>query len=159
MGCANCQRKARTVAEAIEPTPIVRLDHAARPYLGTPFLHQGRNPKVGVDCVGLLRLCADDLGLPHVAFDRADYDRNPANGALERQLRAAFGAPVCCLQPGCIVTIDFKGATRHVGIVGEHPDGLSLIHTNSSVGRVTERRITPAYMKHITGIYRIVVAA
>lgn len=160
-GCAKCRERAAraAVAEPAPDAPIVRLDLFARQYMGVPFLHQGRNPKVGIDCIGLLRLCVDDSGAQLSHHDRTDYDRNPAHGALERQLQAAFGAPVCCLQPGCVVSIDFKGETRHVGVIAENGGALTLIHTSSSVGRVVERRMTPAYRKNITGIYRLEVAA
>ena len=133
----------------------MRLDIAARAYLGVPFRHQGRSAATGIDCVGLLVLAANDCGHSTVA-DRTDYGRDPVNGMLEAQLRAAFGAPVAVatMQPGDVAAIAFMGAVRHVGVIGEHPDGLSLIHTNSAVGRVTEARIDAKWAKRIVSIYR-----
>jgi cell wall-associated NlpC family hydrolase len=134
----------------------MRLDVAARAYLGVPFRHQGRNPAVGIDCVGLLVCAAADCGIPTEA-DRTDYGRDPAHGYLERQLRAAFGAPVFSplLQPGDVVAIDFKGAIRHVAIVAERDGGgLNLIHTNFSVQRVTEAILDDRWRKRIRAVYR-----
>lgn len=152
--CAHCRDKA---ARADIAPNNVRLDLAARQYLGVPFLHQGRNPAVGIDCVGLGQLACRDFGV--ATPDWTDYGRNPANGILEKRLRALFGEPVCCVSPGCIVSIDFAGQTRHVAIVGEHPHALSLIHTSSSVGRVVEHSLTDTWRKRITGIYRVEASA
>jgi len=133
----------------------MRLDEAARTFLGVPFRHQGRNPSVGLDCIGLLVAAATVLGLPQVAGDSTAYGRDPAHGLLESYMRDLFGSPVSDMQPGDIVAIDFKGAIRHVGIVGIHPGGLSLIHTNFSVGKVTEARLDDRWLKRIKAVYRV----
>lgn len=136
------------------------LSVAARSYLRwgllgrpVPFLHQGRNPDIGIDCIGLLVLACRDCGIP--VMDVTSYGRNPVNGELERQLRLHFGPPKDSIQADDFVTIDYKGATRHVAIVGHHPDGLSLIHTSMSHGRVTEHRIDRKWTRRITGVYRV----
>lgn len=131
------------------------LDHAARIFLDIPFRHQGRDPLIGIDCIGLIVLAGRDAGMEFPMLDRTDYGRDPADGLLEEYLRLAFGAPVAEPQPGDIVAIDYKGAVRHVGIVGEHPAGLSLIHTNMAVGRVTEARIDWKWRKRIKAIFRV----
>jgi hypothetical protein len=132
------------------------LDHAARIFLDIPFRHQGRDPLIGIDCIGLLVLSGLLAGYRFAAHDRTDYGKDPAHGLLEDQLVTAFGSPIPkpLMQPGDIVAIDFKGAVRHVGIVGEHKDGLSLIHTNEAVGRVTEARIDPKWHARIAAVYR-----
>ena len=132
------------------------LDEAARKYLGVPFLHQGRNPAVGIDCIGLIVCAGKDCGMAFPAFDSTAYGPDPAHGLLERHLQAAFGppVPVADIGPGDVVSINFAGAVRHVGIVGKHPDGLSLIHTNSSEDCVTEARIDSRWLRRIAGVYR-----
>lgn len=134
----------------------MRLDQAARAYLGVPFSHQGRNPDIGIDCIGLLVCAAGDCGLPQVAGDSTAYGRDPVDGLLESHLAALFGPllPSGDMRPGDIAAVRFLGAVRHVGVVGEHPDGLSLIHTNSAVGRVTESRIDAKWLKRIAGVHR-----
>lgn len=107
MGCANCHKKAEREETSHEHANNVRLDLAARRYLGTPFLHQGRDPSVGIDCVGLGQLACRDSGL--TTPDWTDYGRNPSGDTLETRLREVLGEPVCCLSPGCLVSIDFKG--------------------------------------------------
>lgn len=156
--CENCRSPAARAPVAYRPVPTalgVRLDVAARAYLGTPFLHQGRDPAVGIDCVGLVACAVRDCGLSELLpHDFTGYARNPGRGELERRLRVAFGesAPEPC--PGDVVSIDFKGQTRHVAIVGQDGSRLTLIHTASNVGRVVEHGLSDAWRKRITGIYR-----
>lgn len=134
-----------------------RLDIAARKYIGVPFRHQGRNPDIGIDCVGFLVVSAIACGLHNlVAHDFTGYARNPAHGALESRLRAAFGSPISSSPiPGDVVSISYHGQTRHVAIVGERNGRLTLIHTASNVGRVVEHGLTDQWRSRITGIYRL----
>lgn len=60
----------------------MRLDLAARAYLGVPFAHQGRSPAVGLDCIGLIVQAGLDGGHAFPAFDSTDYGRDPAHGLL-----------------------------------------------------------------------------
>jgi hypothetical protein len=137
-----------------------RLDLAARKYVGTTFLHQGRNPEIGVDCVGLASVLVKDCGLHWLAeHDLTNYARNPNGGELERRMQAAFGPPVKELAPGCLVTIQFYGPTRHVGIVGEYNRRLTLIHALGVPPRVVEHGIDDKWLRRITGIYRVGGAA
>lgn len=120
----------------------------ARSYLGTKWVHQGR-ARHGMDCVGLLVLA---FGLSDVA----DYGRDPHDNRLEGRLRAQFGPPVPkeTMRPGDVVAMAFPRVVRHVGIVGDHPDGLSLIHADSMLKRVTEHRLDGPWLKRIRFVYR-----
>lgn len=137
----------------------MRLDEAARRYIGVKFLHQGRNPGIGVDCVGLASVVAKDCGLHWLAeHDLTTYARNPNGGELERRMRAAFGPPVRELLPGYLVTIDFYGQSRHVGIVSLMEDGrIGLIHALGSPPEVVEHGIDERWRRRISGIYRVEV--
>lgn len=131
------------------------LHLAARKYLGVPFLHQGRNPEVGIDCVGLAELVSRDCGMT-VGEAIADYARNPHAGLLEARLREHLGPPhpLETLQPGDLVAMRFRGPIRHVGIIGDHEHGISLIHTSSAVGRVVEHRIDERWLAYIAHVHR-----
>lgn len=120
----------------------------ARQYLGVPFRHQGRNPALGIDCIGLLILVCG--GSEH----DTTYGREPHDGLLETHLRMAFGNPVSGMRPGDVAAIRWAGPVRHVGIVGEIDGALSLIHTSSGVGRVVEHRLDAKWRKRIAGVYR-----
>lgn len=153
MTCATCTSTAgRTITPAIHLPGVLRLDEAARTFLGVPFQHQGRT-RHGLDCVGLVVLSAVMCGI--ATGDFTDYTRDPHHGLLESHLERVFGAPVADIRPGDVVAIDYKGATRHVGIVAEYPGGgLSLIHASHFTRCVTEHRIDDRWMKRIVGVYR-----
>lgn len=130
------------------------LADAARAYMGAPWVHQGRT-RAGLDCVGLPVLALRDCG--YSLSDVTTYSRNPHGGQLEKHLRAEFGAPVhkADMAAGDIVAMAYKRVIRHVGIIAGYRDGgLSLIHTDQSVGRVTEHRIDAAWLDRIKAVYR-----
>ena len=130
------------------------LHEAARRYLGVPFRHQGRSEKA-LDCVGLVYLAVRDCGWSDLlAHDIAGYGRNPYGGLLEGGLVAAFGAPASDMQPGDVVAMRYPRLVRHVGILGDHPDGLSLIHTDNRIGRVVEHHIDARWLRRIAHVYR-----
>lgn len=104
----------------------------ARTYLGTKWVHQGRSRK-GLDCVGLIRVAFPELNW----LEWNDYGRDPVAGLLEQRARQLLGPPIPIdeMRPGDAVLMAFPRAIRHCGIVGDHPHGLSLIHTYQGVGR------------------------
>ena len=140
---------------------------AARAYIGVPWVHQGRNPAIGIDCIGLLVLAfGPSLG----DATPADYSRDPHGARLESELQARFGAPVvearasrpielATLQPGDIGVLSYGGPVRHVGLIGDHAHGVSLIHTDSRLGRVVEQRIDDRIRRMIRLVFRPEVAA
>lgn len=129
------------------------LDERARDYLGIPYRHQGRNPAIGIDCVGLLVLALGDD--PATAIDPPAYSAEPHDGELEGYLSAAFGAPVADIQPGDIAAIRYGGPIRHIAIVGDGPHGLTLIHTARNIGRVVEHRLDERWRRRIGAVYRM----
>lgn len=138
---------------------MTSLHEAARGYLGTPFRHQGRS-RGGVDCIGLLVLALRDCG--RQVEDVTTYSANPHNGLLEANLLREFG-PALALsdaRPGDLVAIAYvrsanRQVTRHVAVLGDYPEGgLSLIHTDQSVGHVVEHRLDGAWARRITGVWR-----
>lgn len=87
--------------------------------------------------------------------DFTNYSRQPHAGLLESHLERVLGKPKDTLEVGDIVAIKYLGPIRHVGIIGDHPDGISLIHTDSGVGRVVEHRIDEKWMRRIKQNYRM----
>lgn len=125
---------------------------AARKYIGVPFGHQGRDPSVSLDCIGLCQVAARDCG--HVVPDWLDYSRNPHGGLLEQRMASVL-VRESVWRPGLIAAIRWGGPVRHVGILGDHADGLSLIHTDSMLGRVTEHRIDAKWARRIVSVWRL----
>ena len=133
------------------------LELTAREFIGTPFLHQGRNPAVGIDCIGLIVCCFRVLGWPHEQHDNPTYSRRPHQGLLEKHLQAAFGEPLppSDAQPGDVLAMRHAGPVRHVGVVGRHPSGaLTVIHTSADLGCVTEHILAGAWLRRVAGVYR-----
>lgn len=129
--------------------------------LEVPFIHLGRNEH-GSDCVGLLL-----HAMEHPTYTAPAYPRDPYKGQLEQQLDRAFGGPVAVLGregadpatllPGDVLALAYGLPARHIGIVAEHPaypGYLSLIHTDSTVGRVTEHLLDDQWAKRIRRVYR-----
>jgi cell wall-associated NlpC family hydrolase len=129
----------------------MRLDEAARRYLGVPWKHQARGPAF-YDCIGLVIQAGKDCGRPWVGMDATNYDRNPHHGVLESYVCSAVEPGP--LEPGAIVTIAFARITRHLAIVGEQNGYLTLIHSDAIFGRVVEHRLDSKWQRRITGVYR-----
>jgi cell wall-associated NlpC family hydrolase len=131
--------------------------------LGVPFLHLGRD-RNGIDCVGLLAYARE-----YPARKLPAYPRDPLRGELEQQLDAILGPPVAtstgadteqlraALLPGDVVAMAYAGPIRHVGLVAQHPsypEALSLIHTDSRLGYVTEHILDAKWLRRIRRVYR-----
>lgn len=117
---------------------------AARQLIGTPYLHQGRVPGHGVDCVGVGVCVAWACGIKPTTWNITGYRRIPDGHSLMRHLRENMAGEVDLqgTQPGDLVVIAFDLFPHHVGIAGDyHGGGLSLIHADNRAGRVVEQRL------------------
>lgn len=126
----------------------------ARSYLGVPWRHQGRTRR-GIDCLGLVAL---SIGAVRPVVDRQGYGRTPYNAQLRASLVEHFGEPVSkdAMRPADVVTIRWTGEEHHVGIIGDHPDGLSLIHAYSvgTGGKVIEHRLDAHWLDLVHEVFR-----
>lgn len=61
------------------------IKQAALSLRGVPFLHQGRDPKVGLDCVGLLVALGERLGYQNIE-DKEAYKRIPSASEIRKFL-------------------------------------------------------------------------
>lgn len=114
----------------------------ARKYLGVPFHHQGRTAS-GLDCIGLIVLVAQDLGIP-TDLDQRDYPRRP-DGRLLRLLRSAC-PEVESPAPGAILLFRIRNPDPqepdHAAILTE---GNTLIQSwgPAGAGKVVEVPFSP----------------
>lgn len=124
----------------------------ARSLIGVPWQHQGRNPVVGIDCAGLLILAFEVRG------DTPTYGRSPFAGLLERTLDRYLGAALPDNEPiqaGDAVAMAYAGPIRHCGLIGADAAGnLTLIHTDSIVGCVTEHPLDAKWLRRVRRVYR-----
>jgi len=137
----------------------------ARQFLGVPFKHQGRNPELGIDCVGLGVLYLRALGV-HIR-DRTDYGRDP-DGTLRATLCRALGQPVAegpgswqRAQPGDVLSIRFASLghvpERHVAIASEMYGQPALIHADNSptIKKVCEHLMDERWKARVIGVWRV----
>lgn len=132
------------------------IESAARELVGVRWMHQGRDPKRGIDCAGLGVLALSANG--YAIKDRADYGPTP-NGSLTAEITRVLGNPVAtngnALLPGDVVLMQFApNKPRHVGIVGSHSQGLTLIHACNHNKRVVEHLLDTRWLAYIVGVWR-----
>lgn len=133
----------------------MRLDEAARAYLGVPWRHLGRS-REGLDCIGLALLAARDCGL--AADDPAPYAREPSSQRLRQELALALDeVPVADARPGDVLVFNLGLYAGHIGIRAEHPDYrvASVIHAYAPRRRVVEEPLASLDAGTLTGAYRL----
>lgn len=118
---------------------------AARTWLGTRWVHQGRGIP-GLDCAGLVVKVHETLGLP--VEDRQGYRRTPNAIEFLEHIRKQT-TPTPSPEPGCIAVFKEDRFACHVGFVGWHPtyDCLSIIHAHALHKQVVEEPFTEHWLK------------
>lgn len=136
----------------IEPLDIV---NAARREKGTPFHHQGRATRMGIDCIGLLVMVARELGIPHQ--DETVYGREPSPEELRKGLEASGLVEIdpSDRQLGDVLVFWIKNRERprHVGIQTDLY-GEGLIHTYADVAKVVEHALDGFWRRRIAWVWR-----
>lgn len=124
-------------------TTRAQIVQEAREWLDTPFHHQARLHRVGVDCVGLVIGVCRSLGLIDPDFDVTAYPRVP-DGSSFMHLADQYMDRIdfADAQPGDAVVVSFDLDPQHIGILGDYRHGgFSIIHASSEAGRVIETRL------------------
>lgn len=109
------------------------LGQAAESLVGTPFKVRGRDPRTGVDCIGMLCAALEIIGrdppvLPTYAMRNIDRARfEPL--LVQLGLEPTQGS----LQPGDIVLLHPSAAQYHIAIIGSSG---RIIHAHASLGCV-----------------------
>lgn len=122
---------------------------AARDCLGTPFHHQGRRPKVGLDCIGLIVIACAAIGLP--VRDKLDYGRRPDGQALIAALQAHGAERVDDIDPADVLVFRYDQQPQHVALATEEG---RMIHSFAPAGRVVETDLGAYWRRRLVGIYR-----
>lgn len=139
-----------------------QITDAALTLVGIPFRHQGRDEKLGVDCVGLLVCIGRKIGYPEIQ-DITNYRRMPK----ESMVREVIGQncdeiPIAEAGPGDFYLIRlFKDRLCHAAVIlsmaTDIPRGIQpmLIHAGG-VGR-GKVKIEPVsqYMHKVGAAYRV----
>jgi NlpC/P60 family putative phage cell wall peptidase len=167
------------VAPAAVPAlvPAAAVVAEARTWLGTRWQHQASLKGTACDCAGLVLGVARALGLPVPAAVPA-YDRRP-DGVLLRELCEAYLCPLphapalreavvafapeqvarYCAEPvpapGHVLLFRFDSAPQHLGIVGNGPGYLTLIHAHAPDRRVVEHRLDATWRARLVAAYAL----
>ena len=122
---------------------------AASRYLGVPWRHQGRDRKLGIDCVGLLVLVAQDLGLEYM--DKNNYTMRPVPAEMIAVLDA------CCdrvevAEEGDIMAFFCigDGWPQHVAIKTR----TGMVHATRGARVVVHEAIDEEWMNKFEGAWR-----
>lgn len=133
---------------------------AALECMHTPFLHQGRQPGVGIDCAGLLVHCFKRLGLPY--SDERGYPRTPFDGQLQKILDSQPSLEriaVADAGAGDWLIMRISRDPQHIVLHAGFERGQAyVIHSTSESGRVVRHRIDDFNRARIVSAYRMVKA-
>lgn len=127
--------------------PALQLVDEARTWLGTPWVHQARLKRVGVDCLGLLGMSALAVGVTGAREWRDDpnmhnYGVVPNPRFLITSCdRFLDQVPLIDARVGDVLVMAFRRYPQHFAIVSS--PGY-LIHAYSSIGRVVENGVAVA---------------
>jgi cell wall-associated NlpC family hydrolase len=136
---------------------------AARSWIGTPFLHQGRAKGLGCDCGGHVGCVAVESGCADAEWWRHEFDPlfsgygpHPVGDRL-RAICARFMTAIEVARPGDVLLMHFgSGEPQHLGIAADYRHGgLSVVHALSVVGRVLEHRLAPPWSGRIVAAFAL----
>lgn len=121
----------------------------AREWIGTPFIHQGRTKGVGCDCVGVLKVTAETLGI--TLEDIINYGRFPDSEMLKKHLNKVL-IPISIDKaiPGDILLFKIMGNPQHLGLLTDK----GILHTDSTIGRVVEHIFDTKWKKRLVRAYK-----
>ena len=125
---------------------------AAREYLETPWVHQGRLKGVGVDCVGLLVCAGRDAG--YTIEDVEGYPEYPSGTWLLEELERNCVRVYGVTQIGDVLAFAASTQVWHVGLVsGLGP--LVVIHCWRKTKRVVEVQLDESWRYQIHSVWRL----
>lgn len=139
---------------------ITRADlvASARALLGVPFVHQGRDPEIGIDCIGLLVCAAHSCGLKP-EYDYTNYQPQPNADTLRRELgRELSPIRIEDVADGDVLMLKFRHQPQHVGLAATNPAGVrTIIHTlrteSKAVNQVIEEVLHQRWSGKVVGAF------
>lgn len=136
-----------------------RMAREARSLVGTPWRHLGRQPGVGLDCLGLLIVVARRCGIVAPDYDEGNYGRLPSEqrllaGLAEHADPVAGNVPF----PGCVGVFRIAGRMQHVGLFLARNDGnrgLDLVHAYATARAVVAHRFASPWDRRLFRVLRL----
>jgi cell wall-associated NlpC family hydrolase len=133
----------------------------ARALLGVRFLHQGRHPAYGLDCLGLLLVSAQRAGitlqgLSPLALAMPAYASRPDAALLEAQLEQHLER---CAEPqiGDVLLLRIQGRAQHLALVTDYPEpgAVGMIHAYAPARKVVEHTYNQPWRNATHALFRL----
>lgn len=138
----------------IEGHEVIKI---AKTYLGTPWKHQGRLKKYGIDCAGYIIEVMRELGLD-VSFDIAGYERVPDGQKLAEVAHKNTKAILLKdVQDGDVLLFSVLGNPQHLAFYYQENGVDYMLHAygDKSVNKVVAMRLDTKWKNRIVGVYRL----
>lgn len=121
----------------------------AREYVGTPYHHQGRLKKIGVDCAGIIVGINLKFGL--TTHDVKGYTPTPHNNLLALALLDAGFKKKSRdnMEPGDCLLMRFDMEPQHLAIF----TGDSIVHSYRKIKQVVEHRLNDVWKNRVVAAY------
>lgn len=126
----------------------------ARSYVGVPYRDKGRN-RLGVDCIGLIILAAQEAGL--TTYDTVDYPRRPIPLDFIRGIKEHCDrVPQHEARHGDIFMFAEPRHPCHVGLLDVDPSGVEyILHAYALARKVVRDRLTEERRARILMVWRL----
>ena len=125
-----------------------QLIHNARSCIGARFLHQGRNPDIGLDCAGLVYCTYSKTGFAYLV--PSDYQSIPNPSVLVSTLEKHL-VKTDSPNLGDVILFRIKRQPQHLGIYC----GETFIHAYSVAGQVVEEYYNRKWKVRTLGFYTL----
>lgn len=109
----------------------------AESFVGAPFRFRGRDPRSGLDCVGLVAAALETSGARVPAIARYTFRQRDFAAQLCSAAGAGFDETEGLPQPGDLLLLRPGPAQVHLAVVAS---GGGLVHAHAGIGRVV---VTP----------------
>jgi cell wall-associated NlpC family hydrolase len=132
----------------------MELAKAAESHAGAPFRLHGRDPRTGLDCVGLVLAAMADIGRPALLPLRYGLRNSDAERFRHLPTIAGFtdaGAP---FQPGDVLLIEPGPAQLHLAVVSSEG---GIVHAHAGLRRVVHTPFPLCWP--VTGQWRLALSA
>lgn len=139
-----------------------QVQEAARGFAGTPFKDQHRKKGVngGIDCVGLVLLVAESLGIAYRdtqemrGEDYLNYSVGLHSLVLDECKKRLVEKSLAQMKQGDVIVLRIDGSTTHAAIVTEHKGQVYMIHAYNGGPRcVTEHIMDFKWRRRIAGVF------
>lgn len=132
------------------------IQREARRLVGAPWVHQGRDPVAGIDCIGLLVFICNNLGKK--VDDYTTYSREPDGETLIAEMSKYFEPiPLEKAREGDIIICRVPQVylPRHIAIMAKGLNEYTLVHSiNAKTGGMTVEEPLRRWMKYRTHSFR-----